>query len=333
MRLRTTDALPLNSTVTQNFEHRCTHLTQRLATLPDKPEETARATLAALWHMAGGDALSAEAALLTPLPALDAPGELRLDQLLTRRLAGEPLAHITGRQRFCELEMLAGPDALIPRRETELLARAAIVRLREMASALRDDGPGDRRYDRHSDHRDDRPRAPLTVLDICTGSANIAAAMAHGEPRAAVWAADLSAQAIDLARLNVTQLKLTARVQLRVGDLLAPFDEPAFHGRVDLISCNPPYISTQKLQTMPAEIVAHEPALAFDGGPLGVRILQRLMREAPLYLRSGGMLLVEIGQGQGKAVIKRLATMSEYEPAQSLCDAAGEIRAIAVQRR
>ena len=300
-----------------DFEQRCIDVSQQLHTLPDKPEETPRATLAALWHLACGEALSAEASLAKPLPPLDHGAESRLARLLERRIAGEPLPYITGRQRFCELEMLAGPGALIPRRETELLARAAIARLREMSVVRSDNGSG----------------APLIVLDLCTGSGNVAAAIANAESRATVWGADLSSEAVELALLNVTQLKLQGRVRLRVGDLLAPFDEPDFHGQVDLISCNPPYISTQKLQSMPAEIVSFEPALAFDGGPLGVRILQRLIREAPQYLRSGGVLVFEVGLGQGTAVIKRLASMNEYEPAVPLHDAAGDIRAVAVTRR
>ena len=306
-----------SSAVAEQFERRCIELARRLTTLADKPEETARATLAALWHLACGDALSADAALAEELPVLDANREARLQELLDRRLSGEPLPHITGRQRFCDLEMLAGPSALIPRRETELLARAAIAQLATRSAAPRNtDGA-----------------ATLVVLDACTGSGNVAAAIAYHEPRATVWAADLSAEAVELALLNVNHLKLQQRVQLRVGDLLSPFDEPGFHGRVDLITCNPPYISTQKLQTMPAEIVSFEPALAFDGGPLGVRILQRLMREAPQYLQRGGRLMFEVGLGQGKAVIKRLAGMREYESATPLQDAAGEIRVIAARRR
>ena len=77
----------------------------------------------------------------------------------------------------------------------------------------------------------------------------------------------------------MVHLGVEKHVTLLVGDLLAPFDTDELRGRVDLLTCNPPYISTGRMATMPDEIVGHEPALAFDGGPLGIRILQRLIRE------------------------------------------------------
>jgi len=139
--------------------------------------------------------------------------------------------------------------------------------------------------------------ADVAAIDVCTGCGNLALAMAHYEPRAMVYGADLSEDAIGLAQRNVHFLGLQDRVQVRCGDLLGPFNEQAFYGRVDLLVCNPPYISSGKLETLPSEIIAYEPRLAFDGGPFGVRILQRLMREAPRYLRFGGWLAFEVGLG------------------------------------
>ncbi|MEO8806998.1 MAG: peptide chain release factor N(5)-glutamine methyltransferase, partial [Burkholderiaceae bacterium] len=265
------------------FVQRCAALQARLQTLPDKPEETATSTLRVLWHLAAGRALSVEAADTAPLTALDAAAEARLTELTAQRLSGTPLAHLSGRQRFMGLELLASEDALIPRRETELLGHAALGLLQGMA-----------------------PHASaLRVVDVCTGSGNLALSLAHHAPQAQVFGADLSAEAVSLARRNAEHLSLQSHVEFRVGDLLEPFDEPAFHGQVDLLVCNPPYISSQKVEAMAAEISGFEPRLAFDGGPLGVRILQRLIREAPAYLRKGGWLAFEVGAGQGPAVLKR----------------------------
>jgi release factor glutamine methyltransferase len=277
-----------------------------LRTLPDKPDESAEATLQALWHRASGRALSVQAAQETPLPALDAAGEAALQSLLARRLAGVPLAHLTERERFMGLEMLAGPGALIPRRETELLARTAISLVAEGAPAL--------------------------VLDVCTGSANVAAAIAAARPLARVQAADLSAEAIALAARNLELLGLAGRVSLHQGDLLGAFDAVALAGTVDVLSCNPPYISAARRATMDAEIAAHEPSLAFDGGPLGVRILQRLIKEAPAWLRPGGWLVFEIGAGQGKAVSDRLRADGRYEAIEPVADEAGETRVLKARR-
>ena len=109
------------------FDARCDDLARRLTLLPDKPQETAEATLKVLWWLAAGEPMSVElAAERNALPLLDTAAAARLDDLIARRLGGVPLAHLSGRQRFMGLEMLAGPDALIPRRETELLAYAAL---------------------------------------------------------------------------------------------------------------------------------------------------------------------------------------------------------------
>ena len=302
------------STVMSNNEayaSRLHALEAGLQTLPDKPEETAETAFAALYHLAAGQALSAQAITGLPLPELNAAQLGKLDALIARRIQGTPLAHLTGRQAFMGLEMLAGPQALIPRQETELLAKAAINQLKQMAASL---------------------NRPLLVVDVCTGSGNLALAMAHAYPSATVWASDLSAQAVELAQANARHLNFADRVQCRVGDLLAPFEDEAFLGQVDLLLCNPPYISSGKLDTMPAEIIQHEPTLAFDGGPFGIRILQKLMREAPRFVRPGGWLGFEVGLGQGPAVGQWLARTGQFGPPLEIEDQHGQVRSLMAQR-
>src|SRR5688572_33149198 len=116
------------------YQEQLQRITQELSFLPDKPEETPDSTLRALWHKAAGRALSAEAAMAGDLPVLDEGARARLQGLLEQRLSGVPLAHLTERQRFVGMEMLAGPGALVPRRETELLARAAIALARSVVA-------------------------------------------------------------------------------------------------------------------------------------------------------------------------------------------------------
>lgn len=292
-----------------DFLARCAALGDRLQTLPDKPEETVAATLRTLWHLAGGRALSVETALRTALSPMDKAGEARLAALIEQRLSGIPLAHLSGRQHFMGLEMLAGKDALIPRAETELLGGAALEVLRELAARA----SGEER---------------VTVIDVCTGSGNLALALAHHEPRARVFAADLSADAVDLARRNAHHLSLHERVELRCGDLLEPFNQPQFHGQVDLLVCNPPYISSKKVDTLAGEIGGFEPRLAFDGGPLGIAILNRVIREAPLYLKPGGWLAVEVGLGQAVAMVKRMQSAGTYGSVRALTNHLGESRAV-----
>lgn len=279
--------------------------------LPDKPEETAVATVRSLWHLAAGESVSARLAIVRVLPRLDADQRDRLRSLVQERLSGTPLAHLTQRQAFMDVEMLSGPGALIPRKETELLARAATSLLHRLADA----------------------RTPVVVVDVCTGSGNLAAALALAEPRATVYASDVSNEAVALARRNMTHLGLGDRVTLRLGDLVAPFDVDGLRGEVDLLTCNPPYISTGRVAAMPTEIVGHEPALAFDGGPLGVLILNRLIREAPKLLRAGGWLAFEVGLGQGPAVEQRLLKSGDYGQVDRVLDATGDVRALLAQRR
>src|SRR4051812_40226037 len=183
--------------------------------LPDKPEETPERLLSALWSTACGAPVSADRAVPAALPVLDEPGLERLRSLIERKRAGVPLAHLTERQTFLGIDLLASPEALIPRKETEILGRAALVKIGCMA----------------------KKRGALLVLDVCTGSANLALAYAYYEPLATVYAADLSSEAVELGRRNVKFMGLDKRVEVRIGDLLEPFESPEFLGRCDFLSC------------------------------------------------------------------------------------------------
>ncbi len=286
-------------------------LAESVQFLPDKPEETPGSTLRALWMTACGEPVSAEAAADVTPPDLDAVQAGRLDELIQRRINGEPLAHITQRQQFMGLELHAGPEALIPRKETEILARCVIDLLRDMEA----DG-----------------HAPL-VIDVCTGAGNLPVAYAAHSERAMIHAADLCDKAAGLACRNVESLAFHDRIEVRVGDLLSPFEPERFHGKVDVLSCNPPYISSGKVKTMDTEIASHEPDLAFDGGPFGISILQKLIQEGPDYLRPGGWLVFEVGLGQGEIMAKRLGKDDRFARVETHADEAGAVRVVAAQRR
>lgn len=303
------EALALGRPGVALYDRWLLRLRDGLQSLPDKPEEHPVSAMRALWLRAADIHVSAEAACESALPALTPEQQLRLADWVGKRLAGVPLAHITERQRFMGLELLAGPQALIPRRETELLGEAAAQLLQSAAA----EGRG------------------AMALDVCTGSGNLAFGIAARVPGASMFGADLSEEAVALARRNAVHLKLQSHVEFRQGDLLAPFDTPEFMGRVDVLVCNPPYISSGKLASMPGEIADFEPQLAFDGGPFGIRILQRLLSEAPRFLRPGGWLAFEVGLGQGPAVIKRLVPASGFGEVRPLPDAQGQVRALLAQ--
>ena len=279
--------------------------------LPDKPEETPERLLSALWSTACGAPVSADRALPATLPQLDGESLERLRALIERKKTGVPLAHLTERQTFLGLELLASREALIPRKETEILGRAALVKIGCMA----------------------KKRGPLLVVDVCTGSANLALAYAYYEPQARVCASDLSPEAIDLARRNAQFIGLGKRVELRVGDLLEPFESPQFVGHCDFLSCNPPYISTAKVKQMHPEISQHEPEAAFNGGAFGVSILMKLVKNAPRFLRPGGWLGFEVGHGQGAGLARQLERNPAFAAVETYSDPGGEIRAILAKSR
>lgn len=285
-------------------------LVQQLDLLPDKPEETPEATLQALWWKASGRPLSAVAASRNnSLPDISPLQEKELRTLVALRLSGIPLAHLTGRQHFMDLELLASPDALVPRRETELLGHAALDLLRGMAS------------------NNDSP----IYIDVCTGAGNLPVALSSQVPNVRAYAADISEEAVKLAQQNVALYDLGERVTLRVGDLLMPFDSEQFYSKVDLLTCNPPYISSAKVVEMHSEISKHEPGLAFDGGPFGITILRRLIGEAPKFLKPGGWLAYEVGLGQGENMIRYMERRKNYCAIRPVLDEHGNIRAILAQ--
>ena len=300
------DAMAIGPAGVELFGQWHLRLEDGLKALPDKPEETPASAMRALWLRSAGVLVSPQAACEQTLVALNSVQQAGLGERIAKRLAGTPLAHLTERQRFMGAELIAGPEALIPRRETELLGEAAAELLQ---TALSHGGEG-------------------IALDVCTGSGNLALGIALRVRGAKVLAADLSDAAVKLARRNAALLGLESRVEVRQGDLLAPFDEPDFLGRVDVLVCNPPYISSGKLAAMPTEISGFEPQLAFDGGPFGIRILQRLIREAPRFVRAGGWLAFEVGLGQGPAVLKRLVPSAGFDQVRPLADTSGQVRAI-----
>lgn len=275
----------------------------------DKPEETVESTAAALWFKAAGEPRAASRAR-PPVPALNAAQRKTLRELVARRLQGEPLAYLTGLQEFLGLEFIAAPGALIPRRETELVGRGCLALLQELG----------------------RASAPLCVLDLCTGSGNLAIAMALQVPQAQVYATDLEPAALAVAARNLERHGLSPRVRLRQGDLFGALGQPGDAGadaglRFDLIACNPPYLATRHATNMPVAVAGSEPVAAFDGGPFGLSIVLRLIREAPAYLRPGGWLCFEIGAGQQPIVDSRVAQNAGYTGIQRIRDERGIVRA------
>ena len=216
---------------------------------------------------------------LEPAREVTAGGRDRFWALVGRRQAHEPLQYLLGFEDFVGLRIRVTPAVLIPRPETEGLVEWAV----EILAPL--DGP--------------------VAADVGTGSGAIACALAAACPALEVLAIDSSPAALGVAAGNVRAAGLSARVRLVAGDLLAPLASLA--GRLDMIVSNPPYLPTGIIPSLPREVAGFEPRLALDGGPDGLRVIRRIVAEAPGLLRSGGTLLMEIGEEQAGLVASLMA--------------------------
>lgn len=203
---------------------------------------------------------------------------------------------------FCGLVIETGPDALIPRPETELAAQTAIDRC--------------------------STRFGARFVDVCCGTGNLACAIASAQPDTRGWALDLTAPCVELAQRNVARLGLADRVEVRQGDLFAPLADLA-PGSIDLIVCNPPYISTSRLASR--DDLAGEPREAFDGGPYGVTIHQRVARDAKALLAPGGWLVFEFGLGQERQLQLVLQRAGGYDEITMITNAEGAPRVVAAR--
>ena len=211
-----------------------------------------------------------------------------------------------GHQTFLGLDLLCGPGALVPRPETELLGRTAIEKVQAAGAAPR-------------------------VIDVCCGAGNLGCAIATLVPGARVWATDLTDGCVGWARRNVNHLQLGDRLTVRQGDLFAGLAADGLEGSIDVIVCNPPYISSGRLATDRASLLDNEPREAFDGGPYGLTIHQRVLKEALPFLKPGGWLLFEIGMGQDRQIALLFQRARAYDEIGLVQNAAGTPR-VAVGR-
>jgi release factor glutamine methyltransferase len=226
-----------------------------------------------------------------------------------RRATGVPLAYVTGYKEFMGIDLIAAEGALVPRVETELLGYEALDILR--ASGL---------------------ATPL-VIDMCCGSGNLACAIAHYHPSARVWASDLTDSCVEISRRNVKHVGVADRVVVVQGDLFAGLAGLGLEGSIDVIVCGPPFISQAKLATDSAWLLEHEPREAFDGGPYGLSVQQRIVKEALPFLRPGGMLLFETGLGQERPARMIFERTKAYEDIRLVENLLGEVRVISARKR
>lgn len=242
-----------------------------------------------------------------------APDRVReqMRDLVRRRASNEPVAYLVGHREFHSLKFAVSPAVLVPRPETETLVEEALEFVRGAASPV---GEADARPEAGADDGGSQPEAPpvarpVSVLDLGTGSGCLAVTIAKRCPSAAIDAVDLSPDAIAIAATNAERHDVSDRVRFLEGDLF----EPVGGGAYDLIVSNPPYVTTDEMPTLDADVRDHEPHLALDGGADGLDVARRLIADAPQHLRAAGALMLELDPAQ-------------MRPASELLTAAGFVR-------
>ena len=226
-----------------------------------------------------------------------APGETdALREFIKRRAAHEPLQHIVGSTSFCGFEIAVNKHVLVPRPETELLAELGWQFLSTLNSQL------------------------STALDFCTGSGCIAIAIAAKCPNAKIVAADISEDALALAKENAAKNNVAERIEFLQGDgfavlssvgqasrLSPPEKKNSETGatpvlRFDLLISNPPYIPSAEIATLQPEVRDFDPHLALDGGADGLEFYRLIASQAKTFLKPAGKIMVEFGDGQAEAI-------------------------------
>jgi release factor glutamine methyltransferase len=228
----------------------------------------------------------------------------RYKELIRRRVEGCPVAYLVGRKEFYSMEFEVGPAVLIPRPDSEV----AVVECLRLTKALAE------------------PR----ILDVGTGSGNLAVAIAKHQPRARMTAVDISPDALAVAQRNAARHGVADRVQFLVSELFAAL---APGERFDLIVSNPPYIPSEDVKGLAPGVRDYEPHLALDGGPDGYAIFARLVAEAPQYLEKAGYLVLEIGSPQEGPARERITAHAGYELAATVHDHSRHPRVLLARRR
>lgn len=211
---------------------------------------------------------------------LTAPELALVRDLVKRRRAREPIAYILGQREFYGRLFRVDRRVLVPRPDTEALVEVALARSRAVSMCMR-------------------------ALDLCTGSGCVAVTLARERPTATVYATDVSADALEVARDNAQRLG-AYNVAFRRGDLYDALD--AADVRFDLITANPPYIPAGEIATLMPDVRDFEPRIALEGGADGLALLRRVVAGAPACLVPGGVLAVEVGAGGAVAVVDLFGT-------------------------
>lgn len=245
-----------------------------------------------------------------PLPL----GELTLfKKLIIKRSHHVPLSYLTGEQDFMGLRLKIDENVYIPRPETEILVEEALKAIRSI------------------DFEEGKASQDFIIVDLGTGSGNIAIKLAVELEKSKIYAVDISPEAIRIARENAGMHNLSKKITFLEGDLFIPLVDLGLEGRVDLIISNPPYVTSEEIKSLPPEVL-REPKIALEGGWDGLGVYRKTISQSPKFLRKAGFLALEIGQGQAKRIQDLILAQKELYSLQVISDYEGIERIILARK-
>ena len=228
---------------------------------------------------------------------------LRFDELINRRLKKIPVSYLTGTREFMGLSFTVNENVLIPRPDTEILTEGVGEFLRTTGDSV-------------------------TFADLGVGSGAISISILKFVKNAHASAVDISAEALNVAKLNAQKFNVDDRIEFFQGDMFAPLDGKIFNAIVS----NPPYIPTGDLETLQAEVM-REPRIALDGGTDGLNFYRQIINDAPKFLVAGGLLAVEVGINQADAVKNLLNVNGNFDKLKTLRDLSNIERVVTAYRK
>ena len=233
----------------------------------------------------------------------------KYNELIHKRASHVPLQYITKRVEFMSLDFVVDEGVLIPRPETEILVEAVIKKT-----------DNKRYHDRI-----------ITIIDIGTGSGNIAVSLAKSISNVKIYASDISREALTVANENVLRHDVTDQIHLLHGNVFEAFSSNVKKGQVDFIVSNPPYVSKSESKNLEPELIDHEPLLALIGGVDGLFFYKQIIKDAANWIKPGGYLIIEIGETQANSIIKLMQNELHYDEIEIINDLQGKERIISAK--
>ena len=233
----------------------------------------------------------------------------KYNELIHKRASHVPLQYITKRVEFMSLDFVVDEGVLIPRPETEILVEAVI-----------------KKTDNKLYH--DRK---IIIIDIGTGSGNIAVSLAKNISNVKIYASDISREALTVANENVLRHDVTDKIHLLHGNVFEAFSNNVKKEQVDFIVSNPPYVSKSESKNLEPELIDHEPLLALIGGEDGLFFYKQIIKDAANWIKPGGYLIIEIGETQANSIIKLMQNELHYDEIEIINDLQGKERIISAK--